>query len=111
MIVVPTWGLRVEEKALRQSGGYLCLVLDDTPETFIPNNVFVFLQTISLHYHFSELIFFCCQFSIQNLKYRYQRDPTPNEFSGLKEGQGAAHSGSRGAVHTAQTSRGGTVGP
>ena len=49
MIVVPTCGLRVEEKALRQSGGYLCLVLDDTPETFIPNNVFVFLQTISLH--------------------------------------------------------------
>ena len=47
MIVVPTWELRVEEKALRQSGGYLCLVLDDTPETFIPNNVFVFLQTIS----------------------------------------------------------------
>ena len=57
MIVVPTWGLRVEEKALRQSGGYLCLVLDDTPETFIPNNVFVFLQTISLHNHFSGLIF------------------------------------------------------
>ena len=24
-----TWGLRVEEKALRQSGSYLCLVLDD----------------------------------------------------------------------------------
>ena len=57
MIVVPTWELRVEEKALRQSGGYLCLVLDDTPETFIPNNVFVFLQTISLHNHFSGLIF------------------------------------------------------
>ena len=62
MIVVPTWGLRVEEKALRQSGGYLCLVLDDTPETFIPNNVFVFLQTISLHNHFSGLIFFALNF-------------------------------------------------
>ena len=62
MIVVPTWGLRVEEKALRQSGGYLCLVLDDTPETFIPNNVFVFLQTISLHNHFSGLIFFAVNF-------------------------------------------------
>ena len=62
MIVVPTWGLRVEEKALRQSGGYLCLVLDDTPETFIPNNVFVFLQTISLRNHFSGLIFFALNF-------------------------------------------------
>ena len=62
MIVVPTWGLRVEEKALRQSGGYLCLVLDDTPETFIPNNVFVFLQTISLHNHFSGLIFVAVNF-------------------------------------------------
>ena len=67
MIVVPTWGLRVEEKALRQSGGYLCLVLDDTPETFIPNNVFVFLQTISLHNHFSGLIFFPVNFRSKTL--------------------------------------------
>ena len=79
MIVVPTWGLRVEEKALRQSGGYLCLVLDDTPETFIPNNVFVFLQTISLHNHFSWLIFFAVNFVDPKPKIQISKGSSPKQ--------------------------------